>query len=362
MGIESIRLRNFQSHKHTRLTFTPGINVITGSSDVGKSSIMRAIRWVITNRPTGTAFASHFCDKPTTSVMLTIDGKTVTRTRSKSINCYKLAKQEFKAVRTDVPDEITDFINLSDDINLQGQHDQYFLLQDSSGEVAKKLNKVANLDIIDFSLKSVNANLSNTNRDITNLNANIEDLTEQLVVYDNLDIVEKMCGALTDQFVNISECKRSIDDLENLIERIEYTEKEKKRLDIWLGVETGATKLMVDMASIDSLRNSYESIQDLLNQIEVIHDTQVHVDKLLNLDGDLKVLLMKVESYTDLTSKHSDLVILVSSIQRTNESLEKINDRINDITGKVVYMVEETGICPLCGEELKDAQHVLEWL
>ncbi len=54
--IKSAKLINFQSHIDSLLEFHSGVNSITGQSDSGKSSILRAINWVIHNKPSGDAF------------------------------------------------------------------------------------------------------------------------------------------------------------------------------------------------------------------------------------------------------------------------------------------------------------------
>ena len=58
--IDKISIKNFQSHPNTELELDPGINVITGSSDNGKTSIFRALYWIIYNRPSGNSFISNW--------------------------------------------------------------------------------------------------------------------------------------------------------------------------------------------------------------------------------------------------------------------------------------------------------------
>lgn len=41
--IESIRIQDFQNHQDTYIKLVPGLNLITGSSDSGKSAIIRAL-------------------------------------------------------------------------------------------------------------------------------------------------------------------------------------------------------------------------------------------------------------------------------------------------------------------------------
>ena len=54
--ISRVCLQNFQSHEESELELSPGINVIVGSSNSGKSAIVRAMEGVRTNRPWGTSF------------------------------------------------------------------------------------------------------------------------------------------------------------------------------------------------------------------------------------------------------------------------------------------------------------------
>ena len=155
--IRKVAIQNFQIHKQTELEFKEGMNVIAGSSDNGKSSIIRAIRWVLMNRPTGFAFHTHGAKDDTAVAMVFGDYECVTRQKGeKNSGGYHHRGKTYAALRTDVPPEIQEVLNLSD-INIQSQHDPYFLLQDSPGEVAKKLNMIAGLGVIGETIKKANA-------------------------------------------------------------------------------------------------------------------------------------------------------------------------------------------------------------
>jgi exonuclease SbcC len=58
--IDSLSIQNFQSHEKTELEFDEGINIIIGQSDSGKSAILRALNWVVNNKPNGEAFKSNW--------------------------------------------------------------------------------------------------------------------------------------------------------------------------------------------------------------------------------------------------------------------------------------------------------------
>ena len=47
MQILSIHLRNIKSHRDTELTFSPGINVLSGPNGIGKSTVFEAIGYAL---------------------------------------------------------------------------------------------------------------------------------------------------------------------------------------------------------------------------------------------------------------------------------------------------------------------------
>ncbi len=53
MTLESLTLKNFQKHKALYLQFDPHVTTIVGDNEVGKTTVLRAIRWVCFNDPSG---------------------------------------------------------------------------------------------------------------------------------------------------------------------------------------------------------------------------------------------------------------------------------------------------------------------
>jgi hypothetical protein len=148
--IERIRIRNFQVHEDLDLSFEP-VTTITGSNDSGKSSIMRAIRWVLYNQPRGDKFIRWGTNAA--SVMLRIDDRTVKRERGPSVNAYHLDGEKYTSFDSNqVPKTIADFLNVGPD-NAQVQDAAVFWFSDTAGEVAKKLNAVINLTEIDDAME-----------------------------------------------------------------------------------------------------------------------------------------------------------------------------------------------------------------
>ena len=85
--IKYVRLKRFQKHDDTKLEFSPGLNIIIGETDNGKSSIVRAIRWLIENKPSGSKFVQRGCDANAV-VEISFGDTIIKRVRGKKDNYY----------------------------------------------------------------------------------------------------------------------------------------------------------------------------------------------------------------------------------------------------------------------------------
>jgi exonuclease SbcC len=180
--LQSISLQNFQSHKKTILEFHKGINVITGPSNNGKSSILRALYWTIYNRPSGDSYISHWNrdknDKPIKSTKVTVinDSGTIERRKgsikkidhTEKFNGYIVNDDYLEAIGQDVPDEVTKLFNL-DSVNIQKQMDAPFLLSESASEVARFFNSTIRLDLIDKVLAKAESKRRENNKEKSRL-------------------------------------------------------------------------------------------------------------------------------------------------------------------------------------------------
>lgn len=164
--IKRIELRNFQRHEQLTVCPADGVTVIVGPSHAGKSAIMRAINWVVFNKPAGASFIRHGSESA--SVAIETDKGTVTRTKStKGKNEYRIDLPGHDPIiltgfGQNVPSSVVDFFEL-EEINFQPQMSLPFLICSSGGEVSRKLNQIANLDKIDTTL----AELGRISRQVT---------------------------------------------------------------------------------------------------------------------------------------------------------------------------------------------------
>ena len=150
--IERLQIQGYQRHTKLRVAFDPHTNTIVGPTDAGKSSILRAIRWVVTNKPDGIENINW--DTDTAKVTLWANGHKVTRTRGPGINSYELDGKVYKAFGSDVPPDIQTALNLGP-VNFQFQDDLSFWFHDTPGQVSRNLNSIVNLTDIDTILSNL---------------------------------------------------------------------------------------------------------------------------------------------------------------------------------------------------------------
>ena len=122
--IEKIEIKNFRAQEKQKIELGKGVTTIIGSSFIGKSTIIKAFKWAVRNKPAGDSVINWDADKA--AVRITFDdGNKVVRRRGKNLNNYKLNKKVFTAFGNDVPSQISNLLNISE-INFQNQFDAHF--------------------------------------------------------------------------------------------------------------------------------------------------------------------------------------------------------------------------------------------
>ena len=388
--ITKMVLQNFQSHKNTTINLTEGLNSFQGASSQGKSSIIRGLRWAVFNRPSGTSFINRdaFNDKgkqvaPCSVTLYTDDGCIVERYRDANKNSYTVGNVKLKAVRTDVPEEVSKALNL-DDINFQFQMDSPFMLTETAGEVARMLNRVVKLDNIDTTLKQINtySRRLNTQKDQFKyviddlekqiLKNDIEDVEQSVELYEQLETVE---GNLTEKQKDLKALDyqlRLIHDRidgntvvarEELIELgmnlYQKYEKVAYSQSSLLSVASSAKALQekeynliaIDTGQIDKLLVSYNSTEESYNKLSALQDGIVNLKtESLYADIDVEFIEKLQHTYWDIVATTDDLVDLGANIESKKKA---IVDRELSITNEEEGLHKLLGDkCPLCGKEI----------
>ena len=301
--LQKVAGENFQGYEEFEIEFHPGVNVIIGKSDAGKSAAFRLVDWVRTNRPLGDAFRSEW-GGDTKGQIWTTEGDTVLRVKGDKQNYYQINDNTpLKAFGQNPPDEIFSVLQL-DDINMQTQEASPFLLSNSAGEVARVLNQAASLQDIDTVTSNLTKGLRTASRNIESTQGLLVTQKEELSKYDTLPELEKKIIELEHLERHHTSIRNQRNALYNLFQSI-------------IGIRS-ALKKVVDV----------EAISGLLSEAAEINEKREKVQKEFDTLGNI---------YHDLTITRKTIKIIELEIKRSQKAYDELAPES----------------CPLCGGPMK---------
>lgn len=370
--IPSITLENVQSHKKTTIEFHPGINLITGASDCGKSAVIRGLQWWALNSCNWRELQRH--DTLSTSV----EAKGVKKFRSDSLHYYEMGGQKYKALRTDVPTEIQAAIGLTSD-NFQEQHAPYFLISDSAGDVARKLNAVGDLQIIDLSLKGARAKVKEANTEEKYLKGELQKVTDKVeelqwaveadVEYTEIESLQAESASI--EIAPLTAAISKIGKLQGEFDEIPSTAADLRR------VSAATYELDIDLSIGDVIRKVKDNQVKIPDPLKDIREINLSMAGLTDQQSEMATLAAalveaihwhsKVKRYP---SEIDNVVPQLTDLQTAEEALTKLNDAFSGACvakdcftrataahneGKINFndKLKDLGHCPLCGGHLE---------
>ena len=391
MKLTKILLENFQAHRHTEIELD-AITLITGSSDSGKSSLVRALRWGFFNRaPKGNFMLDR---KGTTRVTLTYDtGDVLIRERGPKVNQYQLNGDVFKALKTDVPAEVSKFHGVTLD-NCQWQLHHYFLLDETGGNVAKRLNEVADLSIMDESLKTVNALVRDADGDVNVIKTSVVGIKDQLEgltwVPEAKELVDQGVGlqeayskvfsakgqllSVMDDITDISTKLNQFPDMSGLTQIEEVITRQQRRDDFF----TRGNALVAAAEKVTTLQDTLRLFPEIsISDVEVgidLCDTRVATgltrknlveirQRIVQLQEKLDVL-PDVDAMPDVEGfeiKRRDLIAGRSTLRGALVAVDKWQGKLKAAELALVDAEEayedlkvNLGVCPVCGNKFTE--------
>ena len=163
--IESGSLVCVRGHTNTKVKLHPGLNVVVGDSDSGKSNIVRAIWAVLCNEP-----APRFLSRGATYGHAEIDfgDGTVRLTKGERVNKYIVSRSGFGAnhaysdVGSSVPEPVAEFLRMGPvtlggeavALNVARQRAPAFVLDESPSRVARVLGAVSGLGVVHRAIRA----------------------------------------------------------------------------------------------------------------------------------------------------------------------------------------------------------------
>ncbi|MFW6272172.1 MAG: AAA family ATPase [bacterium] len=347
--VTKIEIRNFQSHRKTIIDLDKGVNVFVGQTEGGKTAIIRALRWLIYNRPSGNSFRSHWGG--TTSVKVTLDdGNIIERIKSDKVNKYVLNGEDLKGFGTKVPEEVSEVLRI-EDLNIQQQLDSHYLLSSSPGEVSNHFNRIAKIDGIGLLTKKANKRINETSKFINYQEEDLKSVKENLKNYEYLDKAEielEQLEQLEKQKLTFARTKRSIQVLIDM-----YVEKQKEITDLEEFLKD--EKFINDVLSLfEERRQVFTKIQKLRSLIENYVNSQNKIKKLqeiVKLEQLVNKIINKIQKKGEIRRLHRLITTKLYNYTTKQKQLKETEEKVIKLEKQWHEKMPET--CPLCNNKIK---------
>ncbi|WP_019213697.1 AAA family ATPase [Fenollaria massiliensis] len=376
--IKKIDLINFQSHKFTSLDFADGLNVIVGPSDNGKTSILRAIRWVFFNEPQGLGMLRNNEDFVSVRIYFNND-YSVERKRSKKENLYIIYNertaevQEFNSLRTGLPPEVSNVMKIkkitldkASDINfnIQFQHDGPFMFSYTATQKSALIGKMYNLDVVDKAIDDTNKDIKSQKSDIKRINEEIKELDEKILIYKDIEKEEQLLKDRETLTKNIEESVEKLNLINSLKDRLDENKKNK---DYLIEKINDFDKILSNEALIENISKSYEilnkykSYQNKLalikldiDKTEAIYKKSKNITEKLDIDN---TIIKNLNAFNKLNELKKRLNELNVSIEKGKYFIKENDDNLNKDLKEYTELLIKLKKCPYCNSDV-DKAHI----
>jgi len=349
--LKSLRVKNFQSHRDSLIRFSPGVNVLVGDPQNGKTAILRALNLVRTNRPSGFRFHSHFAKDGNTEIIIETDSGEVDFLKNETGSVYSVTKEDgtnhqFTKVGVSVPDMVGEVLNLQD-LNIQSQLDSPFLVGDNPADIAREINRTTKIDLVDKWVAELNRRKNAHSGAIHQMKRKSEELAGKI---EGLSGIEEVGPILQD-------C--------DLVGR-----KADKTKELWNSLRIAANDLGAAESEIAGLEGHLlagpilDKVQSVIAQELQVEELVETLDLFCDLSEEIGILEKSVgmiESFLDKAgekkSKTSlakkDIQLLTDFIKAEGEMVASTAS-MSGIRKDYCDTISEAGVCPLCFTLLDD--------
>ena len=355
--ISTIKLENFQSHKDTVIEFSKGLNVIVGPSDSGKTSIIRAILWVLLDHPQGDGIIRAGEQYASVKIEMS-DGSFVKKTRKGKKSAIKIFdsksgnEETYAGSKGDVKEKISKIFGIPLDesgklsYNIHDQLSPPFLLNESSSEKAKAIGKLVGVDMIDEATSDTNSDILAKTKDINKTEKEIESIKFKLGEFSNLEderreleekskllelIDEKLllCETLEQNLRNTKSVQDEISKTKHSIQKLDETLKTAPILEELSGKIINFNKERLICKRLYDISASKENSLKIISQTDKIEKSEeVYINLSIKVETYSKLLPLSIKMKENL-EELSDIKIAISE-NKYSKSREKILTVVSD--------------------------------
>jgi chromosome segregation ATPase len=375
--ISEMLLEGFQKHTQRVLRFEPGLNIVVGESDTGKSAIIRALRWLALHEPTSADLIQH--GKTAVRVgVLTPNGR-VSRFKNTTRNGYKHGDDEFVACANTQPLPVQQAHGLIEE-NFQAQHDPHFLLSLAPGQLAKEINRIVALDDIDAATRwlrtrglGISVALTDAETELTNAIAARDEVKQHV---DERERIFNILSEYRERFrmteMRATSIATSLSASDLLIQGITLSTRQVEILEKVIAAKAALDKQQASKTALESILSAWRAVESDVPLIACIEAgealklklqeaaaLQQSLAKQNTAEQEIREVFCSIRDTVPrggtiiqaLEARNTKLVNLGVERKRLDLLISTCNNEI-EACKQVIAAVPKT-ICPTCGQEIK---------
>lgn len=348
--LKSLKIRFFECHRNSQFKFAPGLNVLVGPTDEGKSSALRAIRWVTDNRPIGDV-KTHKQSKDARvelKVLCDADGKTdsIVRRKGTKTNAYALNGARFAAFGRGVPDAIVDVLAFDATLNYQKQSDPFFLIGLPNGFARGQfLSTFCDMSTAEASIKFGQHEVTRITGELVTARRIRDTKKLQSASRERLKGVRSDMEAVLWQAGEIANSQESTSQLEELVGEIHEIDDSLSNASTCLALSKDMNRASETVKGLLESQIAYDLLKTLLS---AHREACKAIDEAANMP-DLKRVEEMIRQMREAERETEEAGKIVLSIAVCRRRMAALGGEIQVIQRQLSTFKN----CPLCGGTLK---------
>lgn len=366
MKLLALEIGNFQSHRVSSLGFSPGLNIIVGSTNSGKSSIVRALKKVFQDFPRGLEFITH--TKEECKLQLSLENHDVVtryikvRNENLSHNEFSLNGTQFFNFGSAIPIEIRQVLcNLNaeiteelGDVRFGNQLDPPFLLSLTPSGRARALSQISGVDILDKGAKIANQKVRTATREGERCAEEIGQLETQLIWFVQLPQWEEQLQQSKHLFRKVTELQTVREKLSLVVERLRVTNRiiaDVERVQFedcpMLQMKDQLQKLDATFNHQKYLWKTLDRLQSLNLQLSALRNSVLLFDR-YDFTTLLSELEKKWKSWRTILNIYTSFRTMAQAFTEGGGKLKTAADSLKQSVQELQTFKAALKVCPIC--------------
>lgn len=305
-----VKIKNYQRLEDITLDLKPGINLISGNSNNGKSSTIRAIRDFVFNKATKDKIRHGEKE-----MSITLDNATLNR-NSKGTT-YTINDKTFEKVGKTPLNEVIDLFNIKE-LTVNGvtikpnfwfQMDKPFLIDKTAGQKHDLIIGAKN-DKYLKALKEIKSEISNLTK--------VEKVS-----------LEKVIDTLKKKNLETNSKLNKLEGIDEIVEKAIKVEKGKNFID----------KNLILIKNIVNINNNIKNTRLILKDIENLNHKTI-LDKYSKLED----MLIQLDEITIIYNKYKVMKYEIDNLEQKNKKINPLYENSLLLNDKIKKIIEKEKI------------------